>query len=153
MRHHPSLRLRILLSYLAVGGLIAPVLAGFLLAVIYNLEEQLIGQHVQEELHQFIEQTRQKPELREQRFRYLSAYVQDGGEPPPPALAFTAGLAPGVHERVHGGLDYQVAIAERHGRRYTVIFDATEFEGWEVYLITIVAGGTLLSLYIAIWLG
>ena len=153
MRYRRSLRFRILLSYVAVGGLLAPLLTGLLFAAIYQLEEQLIAEQIEKELAHFIELTQRNPSVTRQESRDLKAYVRMAEQPTVDEPAFVADLAPGEYEVEHDGTEYFCLIADRFGYRYTLIFDITDFERGEAYLVTILITGTVLSLAIAVWFG
>lgn len=65
-------------------------------------------------------------------------------------------LTPGIHEIYHGDYEYHIVIKDHDGRRFYLVYDATQVEHWEAMLhgmlIIGVVSSTLLGLGLGIWL-
>lgn len=150
MRYRHSLRFRILVAFVAMGVILGPVLTLGLLGVTYILEERAVERQVAQHLQEVIaapddyalRSTPQAPGL-----KLLSSTPVK--QLPPDMFA----LPDGMHEyESHEGAWY-VAIGSGPRGRYGVIADISALENREQVGLFVVAGASLVTVYLALWLG
>ncbi len=149
-RYRDSLRFRILLSFVAVGAILGPLVAGSLLWITHQLEERAVLRMTTERLGAVV--------------RDPAAYqLELRGSPPgvqvlvsPEAAGMTddmLALADGTHEYHSDQGAWVIALESRAGTRYAVLADITALDKREDLILTTVAAGTALAIVIASWLG
>ncbi|MCS4502767.1 HAMP domain-containing histidine kinase [Arhodomonas aquaeolei] len=164
-----SLRFRILAAFVIAGIVLGPLLVGTLLIAAYHLEERAVARILTGRLEEIM--------IAPDRFNLTSAPnrpdVRVYGRVAPATLPEAiGGWRPGLYEIEHDGpAEYEgpleadaiarlperrswaLAVAHRDGQTFVVAEDLTTLEYRESLTIWLVAGGTVLALYIALWLG
>lgn len=145
-----SLRLRILISFVIVGAVLGPLLTTLLLWATYTIEENAVEQATAERLQEVIA----APD--EFGLRYFNEHSTmlvltklNVSELPEDIER----LADGLHEYDSSDGSWMVAIGTTPQGRYAVVEDISSLEQRERISIIVIAVGTMISMYIALWLG
>jgi signal transduction histidine kinase len=156
MRFSRSLRFRVATAFAVTGGIISLVAAFGLYLGVRDAGERLIDETLKAEIQDYLARRSRNPDSHPPSTATLLGYALPGraGEAPPPDAI--ARLPPGMHEIGLDGVFYRVAIAERDGSRYFLLYDETYFRkkqaGLILYLAVFVTLMTLLSGALALWL-
>jgi signal transduction histidine kinase len=156
MRFSRSLRFRVATAFAAIGGVISLVAAVGLYVAVRDAGERLIDETLRAESEDLLARRSRNPLSPPPATATLRGYVlpAQAGEPVPPAAI--AAKPPGGHEVMLDEVHYRVAIADRAGSRYFLLYDETHFRQQQAYLIlylaAFVALMTLLSGALALWL-
>ncbi len=151
LRYRRSLRARILVAFVVTGAVLGPLLTTALLWVTYELEERAVANMATERLKQVMAE----PEhfgLRELAqvpgVRVLSNFST--ATFPSEMLR----LPDGIHEyETADGDAWFIALGSTRTGRYAVVEDITALEKRERLTVIVVAGGTALAMYLALWMG
>jgi signal transduction histidine kinase len=151
MAYRLSLRWRILAAFVVAGAVLGPLLTASLLWTTYHLEERAVADMATRRLAQVIAEPEQFG-LRElpavPGVRVLSNFSTAGF--PVEMLR----LPDGVHEyETPDGDAWFVALGTTPAGRYAVVEDISALEQRERLTVLVVAGGTVLAMYLALWLG
>ncbi|WP_018717394.1 sensor histidine kinase [Arhodomonas aquaeolei] len=169
MKPRHSLRFRILAAFVTAGIVLGPLLVGGLLAAAYQLEERAVARALSARLEQVVA----APERFDLRASPQRPGVLVYGRLPPAMLPEgVAGWEQGLYELGQGGsAEYQgplrvdavarlsqrrswaLAVARRDGQTFVVADDLTTLEYRESLTLWLVAGGSVLALYVSLWLG
>lgn len=156
MRFSRSLRFRVATAFAVTGGIISLVAAFGLYLGVRDAGERLIDETLKAEIQDYLARRSRNPDSHPPSTATLLGYALPGraGEAPPPA-AITR-LPQGMHEIRLDDVFYRVAIAERDGSRYFLLYNETYFRkkqaGLILYLAAFVTLMTLLSGALALWL-
>lgn len=156
MRFSRSLRFRVATAFAAIGGVISLVAAIGLYVAVRDAGERLIDETLQAEIQDYLSRRSRNPLSHPPATASLLGYVLPArqGEPVPPAAI--AAWRPGLHQIRLGEIHYRVAIADRAGSRYFLLYNETLFRQQQAYLVlylaAFVALMTLLSGALALWL-
>ncbi len=156
MRFSRSLRFRVATAFAVTGGVISLVAAVGLYAGVRDAGERLIDETLNAEIQDYLSRRTRNPGSQPPATATLLGYVlpaQQGESGPPPAIAT---WPPGVHDTTLRGIHYRVAIADREGSRYFLLYNETHFRQQQARLIAYLAGFvvlmTLLAGGLALWL-
>ena len=152
MRYRHSLRFRIIFSYLVFGLAIGGVLAAFLFMLINEIEDHLITDHVTDEMEYFIRLTNEQPGTKRLHTKKLNGYKVKQGEQIQ-GFEFLSKLPTGNHNVEHQDREYAIAVNERGGVRYYMLYDTTDFKVREHFIIYVLFSSILLTTVIAVWFG
>lgn len=150
MPYRNSLRLRILLSFVIAGAILGPLLTTLLLWTTYTLEERAVAEAVNARLKEVIASPQEfalRP-LRERSDMLVLTNLNANALP-----AEIARLPDGLHEHETDAGTWIVAVSTTPSGRYAVVDDITALELRERVGILVIAAGTMLAIYIALWLG
>ncbi|HEX8962467.1 MAG TPA: HAMP domain-containing sensor histidine kinase [Rhodocyclaceae bacterium] len=147
LRRH-SLRFRVAFYFAGLGAVLSLLFALGLWLAAHDLSKRLIDQTLTAELDDYMARRARNPRSLPPDTASLRGYVTNGDAIPdmPPQLR---GLAPGRHEIVLDGVPYRVAVAERDGERYTMIFSEERQHARESAFLFYLAGGALLMTLLA----
>ena len=152
MRYRHSLRFRIIVSYLVFGIVIGGLLAVFLYTLLSKLEEQLVYDHVTDELQYFVELTEDDSSISTLSTKKLTG-IKSSEEQDLRGYEFLGNLSSGVHEVNNNGRDYIVAATDSNGARYFMLYDVTDFIVQARFIVSILIGSLLFATAIAVWFG
>ncbi len=151
VRFRHSLRFRILVAFAVTGAVLGPLLASTLLWATYEWEERAVARMATERLRQVMAEPEQFG-LRELAqvpgVRVLSNFST--------ALfpSEMLRLPDGIHEyETAGGDAWFIALGSAPSGRYAVVEDISALEKRERLTAVVVAGGTALAMYLALWMG
>lgn len=151
MRYRRSLRVRILVAFVVTGAVLGPLLTTGLLWATYAWEERAVAQMATKRLKQVMAEPEQFG-LRELAqvpgVRVLSNFST--ATFPSEMLR----LPDGIHEyETADGDAWFIALGSTPTGRYAVVEDITALEKRERLTVVVVAGGTVLAMYLALWMG
>jgi len=156
MRFSRSLRFRVVTAFAAIGGVISLVTAIGLYIGVRDAGERLIDETLSAEMQDYLSRRSRNPNSLPPATATLLGFVLPArrGEPVPPADIAT--WPSGLHEIRLGGVFYRVAIADRAGSRYFLLYNETLFRQKQasliLYLVIFIVLMTLLSGGLALWL-
>jgi len=156
MRFSRSLRFRVATAFATIGGVISLVAAMGIYVGVRDAGERLIDETLTAEIQDYLSRRSRNPQSQPPATATLLGYVLPArqGEAVPPAAI--AAWRPGLHEIRLGDTYYRVAIADRAGSRYFLLYNETLFRQQQASMILYLAGFvalmTLLSGGLALWL-
>lgn len=156
MRFSRSLRFRVASAFALVGGVIALATAVGLYFGVRDAGQGVIDRMLDAEIQDYLVRRARNPASLPPATALLLGYALPArqGEPVPPAAI--AEWSPGLHDAYLGGVHYRVAVAERAGSRYFLLYDESLFRekqaSLKLYLAAFVALMALLSGGFALWL-
>ncbi len=146
-----SLRLRVLAYFLAGGLVLGPLIAGLILFISFQLEERTIERALEHRLEAAIadpEAHLLRPSRRVPNMRVLTSQALESI----PVTLFE--LEDGVHEYGRGQQEWFVALRTLDdGRRIAVVENTDALELRERVSRLTLAGGSLVTVYLSLWLG
>jgi signal transduction histidine kinase len=143
-----SLRFRVAAYFALLGALLSLLFAVGIWLAAHDVSKRLIDQTLTAELDDYMARRARNPNSLPPDTASLRGYVTlagDGADVPPKLRA----LPPGRHEIVLDGVPYRVAIAERDGERFTMIFNEERQRARERGFLAYLAGGALLMTLLA----
>jgi len=156
MRFSRSLRFRVAATFAALGGGISLIIAVGLYFGAQDAGERLIDETLNAELQDYQARRDRNPRSLPPATVTLLGYVAPAaaGDPAPPEeLAF---IAPGRQHLVLNDIPYRIAVGDRAGIRYYLLYNEALFRERQtqisLYLAGFVALMALLSAGIALWL-
>lgn len=117
-----------------------------------ELEELLVHEHVKDEMHYFIELTDGDASISELLTPKFTAYKKLKGENID-AFPFLSTLTNGMHVLDYKSHTYTIAINEKENKRYYVLYDETDFENREAFLLITLSLSILLAILFSLWFG
>ena len=155
MHTRRSLRSRIVLSFLIFGTLLSGLFAISALVLQDQLEDQLIGETLQQELDAYVDQLHRDPAVVEPFYTRIQGYVTRPGDPDRFVGAAFRELPPGVHEvETPQGL-FKAAVSKDDEFWVFLIYDISENVRLKRLLVSALIVAvllfSLLSLALGIW--
>lgn len=150
MRYRHSLRFRIIAGFVACGAVIGPLMALALLYLTYELEERMVEEQVEEHLQAVIAAPERFVLQHPSAAPELAVFTRLSVDQLPAAMFH---LPDGLHEYEPRGGAWIIALATTPAGRYAAIEDITVLEEREQLGLIVVVVATLLSIYLALWLG
>ena len=155
MRQRHSLRFRVAAAFAGLGALLSLLFAVGILIAAHDVSNRLMDQTLKEELDDYMTRRARNPRSLPPDTAGLRGYVAAAGTAadgiPPQVQALPAGK----HEIVVDGIPFRVAVAERDGERYTILFSEERQRRREQrflgYLIVGAAIMTLLAAAGGLW--
>ena len=117
-----------------------------------ELEELLVHEHVNDEMYYFIELTDKDSNISQHSTQKISAFKKPKGENID-AYPFLSTLTNGMHELDYKKHTYTIAINEKKGNRYYVLYDETDFEDRESFLFITLSLSIIITILFALWFG
>ena len=156
MRRRASLRRRVAFAFAGFGAAVSLLLAIALYVSAHDVGQRLIDETLRAELDDYMARRSRNPHSLPPATLSLRGYVsapgESGYEPPAPVRD----LPPGRHEIRLDDSPYRVAVAERDGARYFMLFNETRQQVRErrflAYLAASVLFMTLLAAAGGLWL-
>lgn len=149
-RFHNSLRFRILVSFITIGAIVGPVVAGSLLWVTHQLEELAVKRLTADRLGAVAN----NPDARQ---------LETWGNAPGIKVLINTGasiladdlltLPDGTHEYHTDTGAWVIALESRGSTRYAAVSDITALDKREDIILASLAAGTLIAITVATWLG
>ena len=151
----PSLRYRVAVFFAGFGAVISLALAVVLLLAAHDLSQRLIDETLTAELDDYIARRERNPKSLPPATVILHGYVQEGDDREQ-LPAYLRDLLPGRHDLRVGELPYRVAVADRQGARYVLLYDTSlqhrREQRFALLLGIIVLAATLFSALGGFWL-
>lgn len=149
-RRH-SLRLRVAFAFAGLGAVLSLLLSGGIWFAAHDVSQRLMDQTLQAELEDYMARRARNPHSLPPDTASFRGYLDRAGTPsdelPPPVRT----LPSGQHEMMLGNTPYRVAIAERNGDRYFILFNEERQKRREQrFLGYLVIGATVMTLLSAL---
>ena len=155
MLYRRRLRSRIIFSFLLFGTLLSSLFAISTLFLQSNLEDELIGSTLKQELDDYLVQLRKDPTLVEPFHTRIQGFITRPGDPNQSVTAQIRELEPGVHEVETSEGYFKAAVRKDDDLWAFLIYDITENQRLTnrliLSLIAAVVVFSLLSLALGLW--
>ena len=155
MPYKRRLRSRIVFSFLLFGTLLSGLFAISTLVLQSNLEDELIGSTLKQELDDYLVQLHKDPTLVEPFHTRIQGYVTRPGDPHHRVIAQIRNLETGVHEVETAEGYYKAAVRKDDDLWAFLIYDITENQRltnrlvWSLVVAVLVF--SMLSLALGLW--
>ena len=155
MLYRRRLRSRIIVSFLLFGTLLSGLFAISTLILQSNLEDQLIGSTLKQELDDYLVQVYKDPTLVEPFHTRIQGFITRPGDPNHSVIAQIRNLDTGVHEVATTDGYFKAAVRKDEDLWAFLIYDISEYQRltnrlvWS--LVTAVLLFSLLSLALGLW--
>jgi signal transduction histidine kinase len=149
MSRRRSLRLRVAMAFAGLGALLSLLLTVGIWFAAHDVSRRLMDQTLKAELEDYMARRARNPRSLPPDTAGLRGYLVEAGssgDSLPPALR---GLAVGQHEVELDGLPFRIAVAERNGDRYLILFNEERQQLRERRFLGYLAGGGLLMTLLA----
>ena len=128
MQYRRRLRSRIVLSFLVFGTLLSALFAFSTLVLLEIVEDKLIGDTIEQELDEYVNQLRIDPSVVEPFYTLIQGYITRPGDPNHTVSSEVRDLPSGVHDvRIADGI-YKAAIRKEEDLWAFLIYDISENE-------------------------
>lgn len=155
MQYRRRLRSRIIFSFLLFGTLLSSLFAISILILQSNLEEQLIGETLKQELDDYLVQLRADPSLVEPFHTRIQGFITRPEDPNHSVSLQIRSLEPGVHEVETPEGFFMAAVRKDKDLWAFLIYDISENQRLtrqlEWVLVVAVLVFSLLSLALGLW--
>ncbi|MFA7243094.1 MAG: HAMP domain-containing sensor histidine kinase [Sulfuricellaceae bacterium] len=148
-----SLRFRLAATFAWFGALVSLLLALGLSFAAHNLGERLMDETLHAELDDYIARRSRNPDSLPPATISVRGYVHASGqstEDIPPELLK---LNPGQHQLTLGDIPYRVAVADRGGERYVMLFNEMRQRRREERFLGHLAAGALIMTLVSAGIG
>jgi signal transduction histidine kinase len=153
MQYRRRLRSRIVLSFLLFGTLLS---ASFALSALYlqnYLEDQLIGDTLEQELDDYVTQLRLNPSIVEPFYTRIQGYITRPGDPNQTVSVEVRDLPTGVHNvKISGGI-FKAAVRKEEDLWAFLIYDVSDNQRIKKQLILWLVGVVLVFSFLSFTLG
>jgi len=129
--------------------MVSLMLAGGLYLAAHKIEERLIDDTLTSELHDFVSRRQRNPASTPPATAAVKGYIRTLGEPPVGIPSKVAELQPGRYELYLGGTLYRVAVTDRDGARYYLLYDQTQFSHVEESFVVALALAVLIMIVVS----
>ena len=151
MSPHPSLRLRVASAFAGLGAALSLLLSVGIWFAAHDVSKRLMDQTLKAELEDYMARRARNPDSLPPDTATLRGYLARAGTAPDDVPAPIRALPPGQHEIMLRNIPYRVAIAERGGDRYIILFNEERQKRREQrFLGYLVAGAALMTLLAAV---
>lgn len=151
MRQRHSLRFRVALAFAALGATLGLLFAVGIWFATHDVSQRLMDETLAAELADYMARRSRNPKSLPPATASLNGYLIRAGEAAAELPAELAGLPPGRHEIRIGATPYRVAIADREGERFVLLFDETRQQRRERrFLAWLIGGAALMTLLSAL---
>lgn len=136
-----NLRSRLALAFAGLGALVVTALSLAIAYGAHDVARRLMDQTLTAEIEDYIARHGRNPASLPPAAVGLEGFVAPRGEQDPRQPESVRNLPVGRHEIVSGDTPYRVAIEERNGWRYVILFDETRQKRREARFLAWLAGG------------
>lgn len=144
MRRRHSLRFRVALAFAALGATLGLLFAVGIWFATHDVSQRLMDETLAAELADYMTRRARNPQSLPPATANLSGYLIRPGESAADLPADLAGLPPGRHEITIGSTAYRVAVADREGERFILLFNETRQQRRERRFLAWLIGGAIL---------
>jgi signal transduction histidine kinase len=144
MRRRRSLRFRVAAAFAALGALLSFLFAGGIWLAAHDVSRRLMDETLEAELADYMSRHARNPVSLPPSTAGLRGYLLPMAANDTPLPAELKPLMPGRHDVLLNGTPYRVAIAERAGIRYVLLFDASHQQRREQRFLLYLGVGVLL---------
>lgn len=150
LRH--SLRFKLALTFAAFGAMVSLLLSLGLSFAAHNLGEHLMDETLRAEMDDYISRRARNPASRPPATLSIQGYVQAQGQDdniPAELLA----LGDGLHQLMLNGTPYRVAVENKNGERYFMLFNEQHQLHREEMFVMYLEAGALIMVLLSAWVG
>ncbi|MDD3519278.1 MAG: HAMP domain-containing sensor histidine kinase [Chromatiales bacterium] len=143
------LRLRVAIAFAVLGGVVTLVLTVFVAVAVHQLNQRVLDESLRAELEDYMARRARNPLSLPPDSALVRGYVLPSGTDPqglPPELAERG---PGNHALVIDGTPWRMAVADRHGSRYYLMFNEQRQVERERRFVQVLGGGVLLMIVLS----
>lgn len=152
-RIHHSLRFKLALTFAAFGAAVSLLLSLGLSFTAHTLGERLMDETLRAEIDDYISRRARNPSSRPPATLSIQGYVLtpgQGRENIPPALQ---SLPEGKHQLTLNDTPYRVAVVDRNGERYFMLFNEKRQREREESFRRYLTAGALIMILVSAWVG
>ncbi len=153
MSRHQSIRFKLALTFAIFGAMVSLLLSLGLSVTAHKLGERLIDETLRAEIEDYMARRSRDPRSLSPATISIQGYVLDrsqGTKCVPPELL---SLGEGKHQLTLNGTPYRVAVADKSGDRYFMLFnEAAQRQREETFLSHLVTGAIIMVL-VSAWVG
>ncbi len=153
MQYRRRLRSRIVVSFLLFGTLLSALFALSTLFLQNNIEDQLIGETLKQELDSYVTQLRLDPSVVEPFYTRIQGYITRPGDPNKTVSAEVRDLPTGVHDVKISGGAFKAAIRKEEDLWAFLIYDVSDNQRLKQRLIFALIGAVLLFSVLSFMMG
>jgi len=150
MARRHSLRFRVAAAFAGLGAALALLLTAGIWFAAVDVSQRLMDQTLKAELEDYMARRARNPASLPPNTASLRGYLLDAdtaAEVPAPLR----GLPPGQYEVSLGGTPFRVAVADRDGERYLILFNEERQKAREQrFLLYLIAGAGIMTLLAAV---
>lgn len=151
MAHRHSLRRRVALAFAGLGAALSLLLTLGIWLAAHDVSRRLIDETLRAELEDYMTRRARNPHSIPPATASVRGYLIPPNSAGADVPAAIRGLAPGLHEIELDGVPYRVAVAEREGNRFLILFSEERQRLREQrFLAYLVAGALLMTLLAAV---
>lgn len=156
MPRRRSLRRRVALAFATLGAGLSALLCVAIWFAAHDVSQRLMDQTLREELADYMARHARNPASLPPATASLRGYHAEIAKVAQVLPAPLQSLAPGQHEVDFEGIPYRVAVADRNGERYLILFDEARQKRREqrflAYVLAAALALTLFSAVLGFWL-
>lgn len=156
MPRRRSLRRRVALAFATLGAGLSALLCVAIWFAAHDVSQRLMDQTLREELADYMARHARNPASLPPATASLRGYHAEIAKMAQALPAPLQSLAPGQHEVDFEGIPYRVAVADRNGERYLILFDEARQKRREqrflAYVLAAALALTLFSAVLGFWL-
>ena len=156
MPRRRSLRRRVALAFATLGAGLSALLCVAIWFAAHDVSQRLMDQTLREELADYMARHARNPASLPPATASLRGYHAEIAKVAQALPAPLQSLAPGQHEVDFEGIPYRVAVADRNGERYLILFDEARQKRREqrflAYVLAAALALTLFSAVLGFWL-
>lgn len=156
MRYSKSLRFRVAASFAAIGGLASLIIAGGLYLFMRDAGITLIDDTLTAEVQDYLARRARNPYSLPPATATLSGYVYPASPGESPLPAGLIPLQPGRHDLNLAGVAFRIAIIDRNGFRYYLLYNKVHFNQQQkrvaLYLVAFVTLMMTIAGAMALWM-
>jgi signal transduction histidine kinase len=149
MLRRKGLRFRVAVYFAGLGALLSLLFAFGIFLATHDVSQRLIDETLTAELDDYMARRARNPHSLPPDTASLRGYVAVAGEAAADMPEALRSLPAGRHEILLDGVPYRVAVAERDGERYTLLFSEERQRIRERRFLAYLAGGALLMTLLA----
>ncbi len=153
MQYRRRLRSRIVLSFLVFGTLLSALFATSTLLILEIVEDKLIGDTIEQELDDYLNQLRVDPSVVEPFYTRIQGYITRPGDPNRTVSDEVRDLPPGVHDVQTAEGIYKAAIRKEDDLWAFLIYDVSENQRIKRLLVFLLVGVVALFSIFSFMLG
>lgn len=156
MRRRHSLRFRVALAFAGLGAILSLLFAIGIWFAAQDVSRRLIDETLDAELADYLTRRARNPHSLPPTTASLTGYLLGPNAPPVDLPPEIANLPPGRHDATIANIPYRIAVADRDGERYVLLFNETQQGKREKHFLVYLATGagmiTLLVVVGGLWL-
>lgn len=148
-----SLRFKLAMTFAAFGAMVSLLLVLGLYFAAHRQGEYLMDETLRAEMDDYISRRLRNPNSLPPATLSIHGYVQSPGRDSLPIPDELLALRDGHHQLILGGIPYRVAVEQRNGERYFMLFNEQRQLHREQMFILYLEAGALIMVLISAWVG